>query len=149
MSGKPYIDENYLQLLLAQVGMNEDSGQRVDADETHFLARQLEHVRAQTYDILFPELRARQFIPVDTSVDAAAKTVTYRTWEMFGAAAIIANYADDSPRVDRLVRETTGRVRGIGATVDFDAIQAGFFGSCRPGRKFLDNRLNVFLCHYM
>ncbi len=115
------LDSGYLEGLLMQVGFSED-GSRADADDTQFLARQLEFVHNQTYDVKFPELRAREFIPVNNSVDPAADTVTYRQWEMFGAAAVISNYADDSPRVDTLVREYTGRVVSLGDSYGFSVM---------------------------
>ena len=113
------IDEGYLEGLLMQVGYFAEGSVRTDADDTQFLARQLEFVRNQTFDIKFPELKARMLIPVDNSVDSADNTVTYRQWEMFGAAAVISNYADDSPRVDTLVREFTGRVVSLGDSYGF------------------------------
>ncbi len=114
------IDQDYLHHLLVQIGFNTDKGnQRVDADDTQFLARELEFIRQMTFDILFPDLRAREFIPVDNTVDSSADTVTYRQWEMFGAAAVISNYADDSPRVDTLVREFSGKVRSLGASYGY------------------------------
>jgi len=113
------LDEAHLETMLVGIGYFGEGHARRDADDTQFLARQLEHIRTQTFDILFPNLRAREFIPVDNSVANTADTVTYRQWEMFGAAAIISNYADDSPRVDTLVREFTGRVVALSDSYAF------------------------------
>ena len=73
------------QVLQRMQGM----GYRVDSAVSAFFTRQLEHIYAQTYDIRFAELKARRFIPVDTSVDSGAEFFTYRQWNMFGMATII------------------------------------------------------------
>jgi len=89
---------------------------RLDAGETAALARQLEHIYAKTYDIKYAELKARRFIPIDTTVDSAADFFTYRQWDMFGMAKIIANYADDLPRVDALAKEFPAPIKSLGAS---------------------------------
>ena len=61
-----------------------------DADESAFFARELERVKAQTYDVRYPNLRSRDFIPVDNSVGAGATEVTYRQFDRVGNAKIIA-----------------------------------------------------------
>jgi hypothetical protein len=91
----------------------------MDAGETAALARQLEHIYAQTYDIRYAELKARRFIPIDTSVDSGAEFYTYRQWNMFGMAQIIANYADDLPRVDALAKEFPAPIKSLGASYGF------------------------------
>lgn len=129
------MDVDYLQSLLNHMSSD---GHRFDADATHHLARQLEHVRSQTYDIKFPELKFRQLIPVDSSVSPAANTVTYRQWEMFGAAAIVSNYADDSPRVDLLVEEFSGTVRSLADSYGYsiqDLRAASASGISLPAEK--------------
>ena len=87
---------------------------RFDDGETAILARQLEHIRAQTYDIKYAALLARRFIPVDNSVPSGAESHTYRSWNQFGAAKIITNFADDLPRIDVLATETTHALKSLG-----------------------------------
>lgn len=97
-------------------------GERLDAGETASLAKQLEFVYAKTYDVKYAELKARRFIPIDTSVDSAAEYFTYRQWNAFGMAKIIANYADDLPRVDALAKEFTSPIRSVGASYGYSII---------------------------
>lgn len=92
-----------------------DLGLRMDDKFTAVLEKQLEFVKTQTYDIVYPEMKARSLIPVDNSADPGAETITYRQWDEFGMAQIIANYADDLPLIDALVEEFPQRVHGIGA----------------------------------
>ena len=85
-------NEVIIQQILAQLNL---TGHRYDAKFTSSLDLQLEHLRAKTYDIKYPELRARRFIPVDTSVDPGAETHAYYQFDSYGMADLIANYADD------------------------------------------------------
>jgi hypothetical protein len=87
----------------------------MDADESVFFSRQLEHVKAATYDVQYPELKARQFIPVSSEAGPGADTITYRQYDMLGFAKIISNYALDLPRVDLKGKEFTAKIRSIGA----------------------------------
>jgi hypothetical protein len=104
---------NYLQLLLESMGL------RLDAKYTAALEQQLEHVRAQTYDIKYPNMKARQFIPVDNSVDPGAETFAYLQWDEIGMAKIIANYADDLPMVSALAEKFSNPVVSLGDAYDF------------------------------
>jgi hypothetical protein len=92
---------------------------RLDAGETAALAKQLEFVYSKTYDMKYAELKARRFIPIDTSVDPASDYFTYRQWNAFGMAKLIANYADDLPRVDALAKEYTAPIKSLGASYGY------------------------------
>jgi hypothetical protein len=99
----------------------ENSGQlRSDAGESVFFARQLEFVRAKTYDVERPALSAWTLFPIDTSVPAGAKTITWRQWDSVGTAKIIASYADDLPHADVKALETTTPIKGIGNSYGYD-----------------------------
>jgi hypothetical protein len=87
---------------------------RLDAGESAFFSRQLEHIQAQTYDIKFASLDARKFIPVNNSVHNGAVEYTYRQYTMYGMAKIISNYADDLPRADVKGEEFTSKIRSLG-----------------------------------
>ena len=111
---------------------------RLDAGETAALARQLEFIYAQTYDIKFAQLKARSFLPIDTSVDPGAEFFTYRQWNMFGMAKLIATYADDLPAVDALAKEFPAPIKSMGASYSFsiqDMRRAAMSGSQLDQRK--------------
>jgi hypothetical protein len=93
---------------------------RCDANESIFFARQLEHVKSQTYDIKYPELSALSLFPIDTSAGAGAKTITYRQYDVVGMSKVIASYASDLPRADITAKEFTSNVRGIGTSYGYD-----------------------------
>jgi hypothetical protein len=85
--------------------------QHLDADEGAFFARELEAIKAQTFDILYPTLRSRDFIPVDGSAGAGATQVTYQQFDRVGHAKIVGPNARDVPRVDVLGKEFPRPVR--------------------------------------
>lgn len=95
------------------------AGRRMDANETAFLARQLEQIRANTYDIKYAPLDGLRFVPVDTSIDPGVETVTYRQFEMFGLAKIVADYAKDFPTANVVAREFTSKVKSLGASYEY------------------------------
>lgn len=96
-----------------------NAGYRFDANETAFLEKQLEFVESQTYDVLYSKLKAATFIPVASDVPEWAETWTYRQWDWRGIAELIANYSDDLPMVDVLVKEFPQPVMDIGDAFQF------------------------------
>lgn len=103
---------DYLDIILTQLGMGDVL--RTDAAYTAALDQQLEFVKAQTYDIKYPEMKARSLIPTDNSVDPGAETYAYYQWDEYGMAEIIANYADDLSLVDALAEKFTGNIESVG-----------------------------------
>ena len=68
---------------------NVQKSDQLDAAESVFFARQLEAIKSQTYDIRYPELRSRLFVPVSNEAGAGATSVTYRQFNRAGRAKII------------------------------------------------------------
>lgn len=91
-----------------------DADIRNDAGETATYTRALEYIIAETYRVEYPELRARQFIPVDTRVPAGATSFTWRIWDWAGMAKIIANGADDLPTVEIMSAEIAQLCKSLG-----------------------------------
>lgn len=89
---------------------------KLDAAESAFFERQLEHIYSQTYDIKFATLRARDFVPVSNVANAGATSVTYRQMDRVGRAKVISNNAKDLPRVDVFGEEFNRPVREVGAS---------------------------------
>ena len=88
-------------------------GYRFDANESAFFERELETVLSKTYDILYPELMHRNFVPVSNEVSPGATSRTYRPSDRVGTAKFITNNAKDIPRVDVTGLEFTDPVREI------------------------------------
>jgi len=65
-----------------------------------WLARQLDYVSSKVYQRQLPAINADRLVPDDTSVPEWVETVTTLQYDAVGMAKVIANYADDLPRVD-------------------------------------------------
>lgn len=100
--------------LLAQ-----DRERRWDANETAAFARQLEDIDAQIYRKVYPELKGTLLVPAKTDINPGAEDYTYRVFDFVGQSKVIANYADDLPRVDVQGREVTNKLFGHGASYGY------------------------------
>ena len=85
----------------------------MDADESAFFARSLEHVKAKAYEIKYANLKARNLIPVSMEANPGAAVIVYQQYDQVGMAKVIASYADDLPRVDILGKEYKANVRSL------------------------------------
>jgi hypothetical protein len=94
--------------------------QRLDANETAFLIRQLTYIKTKSYDTKYKALKAATLIPVSTEVPSGEKHIDYTVFSRIGQAKIIANYAKDFPRVDIAVEEKRANVKGIGDSFGYN-----------------------------
>lgn len=113
----------------------------MDADGAVFFQRELEYIKARSYDVQYAELQARSLFPVSNEGGRGVDTITYRTYDQAGAAKIINAYADDLPRADVAGKETTILVRSVGVSYGYnlDEIQA----SQLTGRSLDQRRANA------
>jgi len=95
----------------------------LDAAETVFFTRQLEYLQAETYDIKYPDLKAKAFVPVSTEAPSGTTEVKYRQNNRVGKARIIAPGATDSPRVDVFANEFSRPVRIPSASYGWHLIE--------------------------
>jgi hypothetical protein len=93
--------------------------QNLDANESAFFARELEFIKAKTYDIKYPELKATMLIPVSGDAGTGAETITYQQFNQVGIMKIISNYADDLPRSDVFGLEFTSKVKSLGGSYGY------------------------------
>lgn len=91
----------------------------LDASETAFFARELESVKARTYDIKFAPMKGISSFPVSSDAGEGADAITYRSYEETGMARIISSYADDLPRADVRGQEFISPVRSIGCSYGY------------------------------
>lgn len=113
---------------------------RLDANESIFFARQLEYIKAKSYDIKRVPLGALTLMPVSTEIPEGATTHTYRQFDTVGMAKVIANYANDLPRADVVGKEFTSIIRSIGNAYGYNVQEirsAQFAGVNLSGRKAL------------
>lgn len=81
-----------------------------------FVVGQTSHIETQVYQMRFPEIRYQGLIPVDTSANPWATSVTYFSQDMVGKAEWISGKASDIPTVSgtRQKYETAVYMAGIG-----------------------------------
>lgn len=73
---------------------------RKDASESLFFVQQLAHLRAGLLEVLYPNLRAKDFVPLEGGIDPGAEYFEYRMTDTVGRAQLIKSYSDDVPRAD-------------------------------------------------
>jgi len=113
------------EFLLAKLESQQFKGQIMsitilDSAGQAFFARQLEHIKSKSYDVVRQDLVARQFIPVSNEAPEGVSSITYRTYDSVGAAIIISSYADDLPRADVFGKETIVQARSIGSSFGYN-----------------------------
>lgn len=91
----------------------------LDASENGFFEEQLWQIKSRTYDRKYPNLKARQFIPLDTEIDPTTDTLKIRSYSQVGAAQLLKTYADDLPRSDIKADEMTVTFKGLGASYGY------------------------------
>lgn len=90
-------------------------------DASVFFARELDHIKAQSYDVEYPELTALSLFPVSSEADPGAETVTYYTYDKSGLAKVIDNYSTDLPRVDVNGKPSVAIVKSLGDSYGYSA----------------------------
>lgn len=92
-----------------------DTLKRLTLDDklSAFLEQELQAVEAEMYRVEYLDLRARRFLPLNTSVPAAAETYAYRVWDVFGEAVWAANYANGIPNTAVRGEKIVGKVEGL------------------------------------
>ena len=103
----------------------------LDAGESIFFLRELEQIKARTFDVLYAPLASTRLIPVDSTTNPGAKTVTYSQYDSTGTAKIIANYADDLPTADTKGIQVTNNIVSIGNSfiISLEDIRAARFAN--------------------
>lgn len=81
-----------------------------------FVISQVAHVEAEVYEVQYPDIQYPELIPVDTSANEWAKTVTFFSMDGVGEAEWINHYGKDIPyaNTQREQFETAIHMAGIG-----------------------------------
>lgn len=91
----------------------------LDAGESLFFARELEHILTRQHDIQYAELRIRLFVPVNNEAGPGADAITYYQFDKVGMARVIADYAADLPRADVFGQKFTSPVESLGISFGY------------------------------
>lgn len=134
--------------ILASEGTRFDSA----AEASVFFARELDHVKAQSYDVEYPELTALTLFPQTSEADPGAETITYYTYDKTGLAKVIDNYSTDLPRADVNGKPSYATIKSLGDSYGYSAQEmrasrlAGKSLDARKGeaaRYAIDNMTNI------
>lgn len=122
---------------------------RLDANETAYLNRQLEVLKAQTYDVEYAKLSALEVFSIDTSTPQWAETVTYQQFDSKGIAELISDYSN-LPTIDVGMKSFTTNVKEIGTSTDYtvmDVKRGAIAGTPLPQRKMMAVREGINQLH--
>ena len=121
------------EAIMASEGTRFDSADSASV----FFARELDHVKAKSYDVQYPEFTALNLFPISNEADAGAETITYYTYDKSGLAKIIDNYSTDLPRADVTGKPNTAQIRSIGDSYGYSVQE---MRASRLAGKSLDAR---------
>lgn len=124
---------NITPALVGQRNLRFDSAE----DASVFFARELDFIKAKSYDKIYPEFSALNNFPITHEVPEGAETTTYYSYEKTGLAKIISNYATDLPRADVKGKPSTAYVKSLGDSYGY-SIQE--MRASRMAGKSLDTR---------
>lgn len=119
--------------IMASEGTRFDSAE----DASVFFARELDYVKAQSYDVEYPELTALSLFPISNDADPGAETITYYTYDKTGVAKVIDNYSTDLPRADVNGKPNFAKIKSIGDSYGYSAQE---MRASRLAGKSLDTR---------
>jgi hypothetical protein len=100
-------------------GLIKENSKRFDSNETAILTRQIEFVRAKTFEVKRAGLLALNYIPLASDIPSWASNVIQVVYDGVGRAQIVANGADDIPRVGVVASEQTLKVVSCAASYAF------------------------------
>lgn len=95
----------------------------LDAAENAFFGRELEHIVAGSFDVKYPELKARRLFPVDSMGGPGTDRITWRQYDHVGIAQFIHSYTDDLPRADVSGVEVSKKVHHLGLAFGYDIFE--------------------------
>jgi hypothetical protein len=86
----------------------------MDAEDGLFFARELEHIKAKSYDKKYGDVEFREVMPISHECPEGATSITVRSYDRVGIAKIITGYGTDLPRVDIRGKEYSVPVKQTG-----------------------------------
>jgi hypothetical protein len=95
------------------------TGMRYDAAQTAMFLRDLTDIYARTFDVKYPDLKARQILPIYTGVDPGADGFVWRSYDRTGSAALIDSYAADLPAAEVFAKENQSRCYSLGVSYSY------------------------------
>lgn len=119
----PSNDSFRLGVREALAKLTDTSGNRLDANETAFAEREITQIRTKLFTAIYAQLLALNFIPLATDISPDIQQYVYFVLDHVGEAKIIANGAEDLPRIDVSKTERYGVVRTVGASYGWELFE--------------------------
>lgn len=105
------LDEAEVQTLGSRIQEQmEGMGVKLDADEGNFVARELLYSKAQEINKVYPDLRAREVIPIASDVPEGAESYKYNIFDFRGQSKIVTDYDTHLPTFDVGATEAFGKI---------------------------------------
>lgn len=126
-----FIDKTVKNNLAASQKNSRHRNDNLDPGSGYFFARELEYIYSETLKADLPEANFNKLFAVDSAPREGQKSYTQRIYEPVGKAEIIANMADDLPRVNVVKREETRGIHYLGDSYGYsvqDIMSAQFAG---------------------
>ena len=94
----------------------------LDNNESIFFTRELEHKKANAYNVLYPEYQfaSGALIPISNEAGEGAESIVYEQYDTVGMAKVISNYADDLPASDVKGKEFSSIVKSLGTSFTYN-----------------------------
>lgn len=125
--------------------------QLLDAAGSVFFQKELEQVKAKSYDVLYPELTYNTAFDVSNEINPGAQEIVYETYDRRGQAKIVQGPANDIPRADVDGKESRIPVRTLASMFGYtvDEIEAARFAGkpleqrrANAARKAIEEKMN-------
>ena len=104
----------------------------MDSGETAFFIRELETIEARTYDVKYPDLKARRLLSMGSGLSPASEYLTWRQFDRQGSVAEASMETDEIPLVDVKGREFQSKV--ISVVVGYDYTTQDIRAAMAAGR---------------
>ena len=108
------------------------------AESFYTAPKALEHVTSRMFEIDFPELRWRDFLPLNTEADEGDEFYAYEEEELIGSAKPAHTYGRSAPKVDVKVTKTSAPIHPVLTSFEYsvqDVRNASQSGRSLPERK--------------
>lgn len=101
----------------------------LDDAQSIYFARELEHIKSREFNVQYAVPKLFSLVPVDNTSPVGAQAATYRVYDKQHRAKIIAERADDIPKVNVTGKEVSYGFRDIASAYEltFNEIKAAAF----------------------
>lgn len=114
-----FFTEEQLRMLCSTINWQHGENRMDALGASAIAARALEDVQSEAVEYLYPNLRARQLLPMAERPDEGATSVVWHEYDHDHMAEIIANYGDDLPEVALEAAEQSSPLKVLGAMYSY------------------------------